>query len=479
MLNLNTIDSSLHTDIIISGIQNNSKNIKKGDLFVAIKGSNKNGVNFINEAIDLGASAVLTSDKTLNVSDYRVPIIIDENPRKKLSEISKLFFPNTPEIICGVTGTNGKTSTVEFLYQIWTLLNINAARIGTLGVKSKEIDIKTKNTTPDPIDLHKIMNELSLSGVSHLALEVSSHAIDQSRVNSINFNSACFTNLSLDHLDYHNSLENYSNTKFSLFKNILPLHGTSVICIEGKEGKNLSKELKLLNKKTMEIGKNAEFINIESIKKYKKGKEIKITFKGEPFSFILGFDPYFQILNVPCAAGLAITSGCNYKKVFSVLDKIKPVKGRYELVKSHNHSDIIIDYAHTPEALSNVLQDIKKETIGKIILVFGCGGDRDKSKRPLMGKVAKKYCDEIIITNDNPRDEDPAIIANQILKGCPGARIIHDRGEAIKFGISKIKNNDVLLIAGKGHEEFQITGNHKIPFSDRDVIESFFEASNE
>ena len=361
MLNLNTIDSSLHTDIIISGIQNNSKNIKKGDLFVAIKGSNKNGVNFINEAIDLGASAVLTSDKTLNVSDYRVPIIIDENPRKKLSEISKLFFPNTPEIICGVTGTNGKTSTVEFLYQIWTLLNINAARIGTLGVKSKEIDIKTKNTTPDPIDLHKIMNELSLSGVSHLALEVSSHAIDQSRVNSINFNSACFTNLSLDHLDYHNSLENYSNTKFSLFKNILPLHGTSVICIEGKEGKNLSKELKLLNKKTMEIGKNAEFINIESIKKCNKGKEIKITFKGEPFSFILGFDPYFQILNVLCAAGLAITSGCNYKKVFSVLDKIKPVKGRYELVKSHNHSDIIIDYAHTPEALSNVYRILKKK----------------------------------------------------------------------------------------------------------------------
>ena len=323
------------------------------------------------------------------------------------------------------------------------------------------------------------MNATCEHGKCQFALEVSSHAIDQSRVNSINFNSACFTNLSLDHLDYHNSLENYSNTKFSLFKNILPLHGTSVICIEGKEGKNLSKELKLLNKKTMEIGKNAEFINIESIKKCKKGKEIKITFKGEPFCFILGFDPYFQILNVLCAAGLAITSGCNYKKVFSVLDKIKPVKGRYELVKSHNHSDIIIDYAHTPEALSNVLQDIKKETIGKIILVFGCGGDRDKSKRPLMGKVAKKYCDEIIITNDNPRDEDPAIIANQILKGCPGARIIHDRGEAIKFGISKIKNNDVLLIAGKGHEEFQITGNHKIPFSDRDVIESFFEASNE
>ena len=479
MLNLCTIDSSITKDVIISGIQNNSKNIKKGDLFVAIKGSSKNGVNFINEAIDSGASAVLTSDKTLNSSDYKVPIIFDENPRKKLSEISKLFFPNTPEIICGVTGTNGKTSTVDFLYQIWTLLDINAARIGTLGVKSKEFNFETKNTTPDPIDLHKIINNLSLSGVSHLALEVSSHAIDQCRINSIDFNSACFTNLSLDHLDYHNSLENYSNTKFSLFKNILPLHGTSVICIEGKEGKNLSKELKLLNKKTMEIGKNAEFINIESIKKYKKGKEIKITFKGEPFSFILGFDPYFQILNVLCAAGLAITSGCNYKKVFSVLDKIKPVKGRYELVKSHNHSDIIIDYAHTPEALSNVLQDIKKETIGKIILVFGCGGYRDKSKRPLMGKVAKKYCDEIIITNDNPRDEDPAIIANQILKGCPGARIIHDRGEAIKFGISKIKNNDVLLIAGKGHEEFQITGNHKIPFSDRDVIESFFEASNE
>ena len=479
MLNLFTIDSSITKDVIISGIQNNSKNIKKGDLFVAIKGSSKNGVNFINEAIDSGASAVLTSDKTLNSSDYKVPIIFDENPRKKLSEISKLFFPNTPEIICGVTGTNGKTSTVDFLYQIWTLLDINAARIGTLGVKSKEFNFETKNTTPDPIDLHKIINNLSLSGVSHLALEVSSHAIDQCRINSIDFNSACFTNLSLDHLDYHNSLENYSNVKFSLFKNILPMDRASVICTESKEGKDFSKALKLLNKKTMEIGKNSEFINIESVKKYDSGNEVEITFQGEPFKFILGFAPYFQILNILCAAGLAIVSGCNYKEVFSVLEKIEPVKGRYEIIKSNNYSNIIIDYAHTPEALSYVLRDIKKESKGKVVLVFGCGGSRDQSKRPLMGRVAEKYCDEIIITNDNPRDEDPSLIADQILKGCPKARVILDRAEAIKCGISKIKNNDVLLIAGKGHEETQTIGNHINPFSDRDVIRSFCEASNE
>ena len=246
MINLNLIDKKLPKDIIISGIQNHSKKVKKGDLFVAIKGSKENGINFIKEAISQGAVAVLTSDKTLNISGYSIPIIKVSNPRKKLSEISKLLFPNSPKVICGVTGTNGKSSTIDFLYQIWCLLGFDAASIGTLGVKSKDFNFKTKNTTPDSIELHKIMNDLSLSGVSHLALEVSSHAIDQNRIDSVNFESACFTNLSLDHLDYHKNLENYSNIKFKLFDELLKPNKTSVICIQDKQGVNFLKKFKII-----------------------------------------------------------------------------------------------------------------------------------------------------------------------------------------------------------------------------------------
>jgi UDP-N-acetylmuramoyl-L-alanyl-D-glutamate--2,6-diaminopimelate ligase len=479
VINLNLIDKKLPKDIIISGIQNHSKKVKKGDLFVAIKGSKENGINFIKEAISHGAVAVLTSDKTLNISNYSIPIIKVSNPRKKLSEISKLLFPNSPKVICGVTGTNGKSSTIDFLYQIWCLLGFNAASIGTLGVKSKDFNFKTKNTTPDSIELHKMINDLSLSGVSHLALEVSSHAIDQNRIDSVNFESVCFTNLSLEHLDYHKNLENYSNIKFKLFDKILKPNKTSVICIQDKQGANFLKNLKALNKKVIDVGEGAEYLNLISIKKSAKGSEVGIIYLEKCYSFIFEFKASFQIINLLCAAGLAITSGCDHQKVFSVLEKIKPVEGRFELINLNNNLNIIIDYAHTPEALSCVLENIKKEYLKKIVLIFGCGGDRDKSKRFLMGKVAEKYCDEIIITNDNPRNEDPSSIASQILKGCSGAEIILDRVEAIKSGLSKINDNDVLLIAGKGHEEFQIIGDDKIPFSDRETVENFFEASHE
>ena len=479
MINLNHIDSSLPKDINISGIQDNSKKVRKGDLFVAINGSKENGVHFINEAIKLGASAILTSEKILETSDIKIPVIINDSPRKKLSEISKLFFPNSPPIICGVTGTNGKTSTVDFLYQIWSFLDINAARIGTLGVKSSDINFKTENTTPGPIELHKLINDLSLSGVSHLALEVSSHGIQQSRVDSIDFNSACFTNLSLDHLDYHETFGEYLKVKFKLFEEILSSDKPSVICVDNEYGSYFSKKLKLLNKKVLDIGEGAEFINITSVERLKEGIKVSIIYQKESFSFSLNVRAYFQILNILSAAGLAIASGCNYNEVFSVLEKLKPAQGRLEPISKNNHSNIIIDYAHTPEALSCTLRSIEREDKGKLIIIFGCGGDRDQSKRSIMGQVAQEYCDEIIITNDNPRSEDPLSIANAILKGCPEATLILDRTKAIEFTLSRMKSQDILLIAGKVHEETQIIGNTHTPFSDRKTVENFLEASYE
>ena len=478
MISLNEIDKSLSKEIFISGVQDNSKKIKSGDLFIAIDGDKKNGEEFIGESIESGAIAVVTSNKKIKNSKLTVPIIFDISPRKRLSKISKLFYPNSPKIICAVTGTNGKTSTVDYLYQIWTHLGLEAASIGTLGVKSKTLNCITENTTPGPIELHKMLNKLSLLGVSHLALEVSSHAINQNRIDSIDLHSACFTNLSQDHLDYHKSLKNYSDVKFKLFDELLPSKNASIVCIDSDQGGKFSKKIKSLNRKVFDVGEGAEFINIVSVEEYSNGKKVEILFKNKTYIIFLEVNAHFEVLNILCAAGLAIESGCNYSKVFSSLEFIKPVKGRLEKISTNDSSNIIIDYAHTPDALSHVLESIKKETSGKIVLVFGCGGDRDKSKRILMGGVAQKFCEEIIITNDNPRNEDPSNIANQIIKGCPKAIISLDRFSAIKLGISKIRNQDTLLIAGKGHEELQIIGGQELPFSDHKVVEEILRTTH-
>ena len=478
MISLNEIDKSLSKEIFISGVQDNSKKIKSGDLFIAIDGDKKNGEEFIGESIESGAIAVVTSNKKIKNSNLKVPIIFDTNPRKRLSKISKLFYPNSPEIICAVTGTNGKTSTVDYLYQIWIHLGLEAARIGTLGVKSKTLNCITENTTPGPIELHKMLNKLSLLGVSHLALEVSSHAINQNRIDSIDLHSACFTNLSQDHLDYHKSLKNYSDVKFKLFDELLPSKNASIVCINSDQGAKFSKKIKSLNRKVFDVGEGAEFINIVSVEEYSNGKKVEILFKKKIYIIFLKVNANFEVLNILCAAGLAIESGCNYNKVFSSLEFIKPVKGRLEKISTNDTSNIIIDYAHTPDALSHVLESIKKETSGKIVLVFGCGGDRDKSKRILMGRVAQKFCKEIIITNDNPRNEDPSNIANQIIKGCPKAIISLDRFSAIKLGISKTRNQDTLLIAGKGHEELQVIGGQELPFSDHKVVEEILRTTH-
>ncbi len=475
MIPLRLIDDTIENDISLSGIQSNSKLIENGNLFVAIEGNKNNGEDYIDEAVNKGAVAILTSNR--GIKKENIPIIFNQNPRKELSHLSKLFFPGSPEIICAVTGTNGKTSTVDFLYQIWQLLGYNSATIGTLGVKSKNFNINTNNTTPCPIKLHQILDKLAKSKVSNLALEVSSHAIDQHRINAVNLESACFTNLSLDHMDYHKSIQEYSNTKFKLFNNILPFEKTSVIFTDNYEGIKFSKKLKKLNRNVFDIGVNAKKLKILSSENIATGHKIKILYNDEIFLLNFKLQAYFQISNALCAAGLAITSGANYKDVFSVIENIKPVYGRMNIIETKNNLKIIIDYAHTPDALLSVLQ-YASSLSRKIILVFGCGGDRDFSKRKIMGEIAEKFSDKVIITNDNPRYEDPSNIANMIQKGCPGAQIIFSRKKAIEYGLSEAKSGDIFIIAGKGHESYQIEKGKKIYFSDRDVVQNFLENTN-
>ena len=475
MIPLKLIDDTFEDNINLSGIQSNSKLIKNGNLFVAIDGNKKNGEDYIDEAVNKGAVAILTSNK--RIKKENIPVIFNQNPRKKLSQLSKLFFPGSPDTICAVTGTNGKTSTVDFLYQIWELLGYNSATIGTLGVKSKNLNINTSNTTPCPIKLHQILDNLTKLKVSNLALEVSSHAIDQYRINSVNLESACFTNLSLDHMDYHKSINDYSNTKFKLFNNILPYEKTSVIYTDNDEGKKFFKKLKKLNRNIFDIGTKAEKLKILSSENIAKGHKVEILYNDEFFSFNFNLLGYFQISNALCAAGLAITSGANYKDVFSVIENIKPVYGRMNIIESKNNSKIIIDYAHTPDALLSVLQ-YANSLSKNIILVFGCGGDRDVSKRKIMGEIAEKFSNKVIITNDNPRYEDPSNIAKMIQKGCPSAQIILNRKEAIEYGLSEANSGDIFIIAGKGHESHQIEKDKNIYFSDMDVVKNFLENAN-
>ena len=475
MIPLRLIDDTFEDNISLSGIQSNSKLIKNGNLFVAIDGIKNNGEDYIDEAVNKGAVAILTSNK--RIKKENIPVIFNQNPRKKLSQLSKLFFPGSPDTICAVTGTNGKTSTVDFLYQIWELLGYNSATIGTLGVRSENLNINTSNTTPCPIKLHQILDKLAKLKVSNLALEVSSHAIDQSRINSVDLESACFTNLSLDHIDYHKSIHEYSNTKFKLFNNILPFEKTSVIYTDNDEGIKFFEKLKKLNRNIFDIGINAEKLKILSSENIATGHKVEILYNDEIFSFNFNLQAYFQISNALCAAGLAITSGANYKDVFSVIENIQPVYGRMNIIESKNNSKIIIDYAHTPHALLSVLQ-YANSLSKNIILAFGCGGDRDVSKRKIMGEIAEKFSNKVIITNDNPRYEDPSNIAKMIQKGCPSAQIIFNRKEAIEYGLSEANSGDIFIIAGKGHERYQIEKGKKTYFSDMDVVKNFLENAN-
>ena len=476
MIPLRLIDKSIKNGINLSGIQTHSKLIKDGNLFVAIDGNHENGENYIDEAIDNGASAILTSNK--DIKKKNIPIIFDQNPRKRLSKLSKLFYPGSPKNICAVTGTNGKTSTVDFLYQIWKLLGFKAASIGTLGVKSKDFNIQTNNTTLCPIQLHKILNKLSKLKISNLAIEASSHGIDQNRLDQIILESACFTNLGSDHMDYHKSISDYSKTKFKLFNDILSSDKTSVICIDNDEGIKFYNKLKKLNRNIFDIGFAANKLNIISSEKTLDGQKVKILYDKNIFTFNFKLHAHFQILNIFCAAGLAIVSGIDYLKVFSVLEKIKPVDGRMNIIETKNNLKVIIDYAHTPDALLSVLKYTKSFS-GKTFLAFGCGGERDISKREVMGKIADKFSDEVIITNDNPRNEEPRNIAKMIKKGCPSANIILDRKEAIEYGLSKIKPGDIFIIAGKGHESYQLVSDRRLPFNDMEIVRNSLENINE
>ena len=457
--------------ISISGISFDSRQVKKKNIFFAIEGNKISGSKFINEAIARGASAIVSSNKEI-FQNQKIPFVIVKDVRKSLSEASSNFYKQKPNNIIAVTGTNGKSSVADFFYQILSLNHVPVASIGTLGILSKTYKKKINLTSLDPLSLHKNLRILARNKINHVILEASSHGLKQKRLDNLNIKTGIFTNLSHDHLDYHKDMRSYFSSKMHLFKNLLNKNSNIITDEENKEFKFIKKIAEKRKIKKITLGSNLEGIKILH-NRYKENKQIAtISTNLGIFKIKIPLIGYFQLKNLLMAVLAASSCGLNLNKIITQLDKIKSVPGRLESIFNlKNNSNIIVDFAHTPDALEQSLIALKKQFKKEILIVFGCGGDRDKKKRLIMGKIAKKYCRKIFITDDNPRNENPKRIRNDIIKGCKKLAVnIGNRKNAIKKGIKELRSNEILLVAGKGHENTQDYGNKIINFSDKKII---------
>ncbi len=459
--------------IKFNNIEFNSKNCKLNDIFFAINGNYKKGNSYINDAINNGAKVIISNLKFEGYDENNILFIRSKNPRKLLSDASSRYFKLKPKNILAITGTNGKTSVANFYNQILSLNNKKVASIGTLGVLSKKLRLNTHNTTLDPVSVHKILHKLKKLQVDNVIIEASSHGIKQHRLNNIKFKSAIFTNLSRDHIDYHKTFKDYLNSKLKLFNQLLYSSGNMIFDEKIKESKILNNIAKKKGFKKYTLGNPKSFISIKNIEKINGQKIINFTINKKKYSFKTSLIGNIQIKNLMFAIIAAYVSKIKIKDILKALSKIKPINGRLETIGSlKNKAKIILDYAHTPHALKTIILNIKQDfPFSKISLLFGCGGNRDKDKRSMMGMIAKKYCDKIYLTDDNPRFENPKLIRKQIKRGIKTENFfeIPSREKAIDLAIKELYSGDVLIVAGKGHENYQEYRKKKF-FSDRREI---------
>ena len=462
-------------EIEINGISNNSKNIKKNFIFFAFTGNKTNGNLYINEARKNGATIVISQEE----KGKDVIKLTNNDYFKIYSHLCSSFYNKKPKNIIAVTGTNGKTSVTDFCRQIWNFYGLKSASIGTLGIRdtSEQYYHKIRNnlTTLDSSELNKQLSKLYDKQISYVALEASSHGINQNRLDGINFNGAVFTNLSHDHLDYHKNMENYFSAKMKLFTEHLK-DGTCVsINLDDQYGMELYNKIKTKNFKFVNFGFNEKCeLKLIQIKRIEKIWQLEILYKNKLYKTDIGLVGHFQIYNALAAASICLGLGLKQDSIFKSLSYLQTVPGRMQIV---NHplckATIIVDYAHTPNALENAILAVKKMNVsGKIYTLFGCGGERDHEKRSKMGEVAFKNSDFTIITDDNPRTEDPSLIRKSIINNNPIAIEIPGRDVAIKKAISFLKDDDVLIIAGKGHEQTQTIGIETLPFDDVSVVKN-------
>jgi UDP-N-acetylmuramoyl-L-alanyl-D-glutamate--2,6-diaminopimelate ligase len=454
----------------VTGISADSRTVQPGFLFAAVPGTKSDGLAFLPQAVAHGAVAVLAQGKPPAPAPDHVAFALVPDVRHALALAAAKFYPRQPATIAAVTGTSGKTSVAAFTRQIWTRLGHAAASIGTVGVVTPSAEKYGSLTTPDPVELHRIVDRLAGEGITHLAIEASSHGLDQRRLDGLRVGIASFTNISRDHLDYHGTPEAYLQAKLILFRDLVAADGVAVIAVDHAFATDVADAARKRGLRVIEVGRQARDIRLAEAVIDGFSQVLTIAYDGAEHRVRLPLVGAFQVENALVAAGQAIAGGGDPAAVFSALQGLAGARGRLELVGHKSGAPIFVDYAHKPDALANALDALRPYVGRRLVVVFGAGGDRDAGKRPIMGAIAAEKADRVIVTDDNPRSEEPGAIRAAILKAAPGAEEIGDRREAITRAVAGLEAGDVLVIAGKGHETGQIIGQKTVPFSDHDAV---------
>ncbi|MGQ0611408.1 MAG: UDP-N-acetylmuramoyl-L-alanyl-D-glutamate--2,6-diaminopimelate ligase [Paracoccaceae bacterium] len=459
-------------DAEITGLTLDSRAVGQGQLFAALPGAARHGADFIAAALERGAGAILTDAAGARIGAAALAaagaaLVVAEDPREALARAAALWFGAQPATMVAVTGTNGKTSVASFARQIWMHLGHGAINIGTTGVEGAWA-APSSHTTPDALTLHRMLALAAGEGVTHAAMEASSHGLDQRRLDGVRLRAAGFTNFTQDHLDYHKTFEAYFAAKAGLFARVLPPEGVAVVNLNDPRGADIAAIARARGQEVITVG-HAPGCDLRLLTQRfdERGQDLRLSWRGETFQLRLALIGGFQAENVALAAGLVIAAGAAPRDVMAALPHLTGVRGRMQLAATRaNGAPVFVDYAHTPDAIATALRALRPHVMGRIVIVFGAGGDRDRGKRPLMGAAAAAHADVLIVTDDNPRSEDPGAIRAEILAACPEASEVGDRAEAILRGVDALLPGDALLIAGKGHESGQTIAGQVYPFDD-------------
>jgi UDP-N-acetylmuramoyl-L-alanyl-D-glutamate--2,6-diaminopimelate ligase len=460
-----TNDLGAAAAIDVTGITSDSRKVKPGDLFVALSGTKADGSAFVADAVSKGAAAVIVAAGT--TIEASVPVLAVAEPRRFLALAAARFHGRQPETMVAVTGTAGKTSVASFTRQIWAYAGHAAAMIGTTGVVAPGRNDYGSLTTPDPVSLHALLAELADAGVTHAAMEASSHGLDQARLDGVKLAAAAFTNLGRDHMDYHPTVEHYMASKMRLFDSLLPKGFPAIIYADDEWSGVATDAARKAGLDVRTVGRKGDYLALKRVEHFRHKQTAEVHVGDDIYEVHIPLAGDFQVANALVAAGLAMSTGVPAATAMAALEKLIGASGRLELVgHARNGALAYVDYAHKPDALEKVLTSVRPFTTGRVIVVFGCGGDRDKGKRPIMGEIATRLADVVIVTDDNPRSEVPDVIRSEIMAAAKDATEIGDRAEAIRSAVEMLQSGDTLIVAGKGHEEGQTVGAVTLPFSD-------------
>ncbi|TPL90621.1 UDP-N-acetylmuramoyl-L-alanyl-D-glutamate--2,6-diaminopimelate ligase [Mesorhizobium sp. B2-3-13] len=462
------VEGTASADLEVSGISSDSRQVKPGVLFFALAGTRADGASYAADAARRGAAAIVAGSA---LADLPVPVLAVDDPRLALALSAARYFRRQPQTMVAVTGTSGKTSVAAFTRQIWEQAGYAAASIGTTGVVAPGRNEYGSLTTPDPVALHQLLRELADAGVTHASMEASSHGLDQRRLDGVKLSAGGFTNLGRDHMDYHPTIEDYHRAKLRLFDTLLPKGAPAVVFADDPWSEPTIKAALAAGLDVLTVGRHGDFLRLKRVEHERHRQRAEVEADGVIHEIDLPLAGDFQIANALVSAGLAISTGTPVAKALAALEKLKGAPGRLDLVgTTASGAPVYVDYAHKPDALENVLSSVRPFTTGRVMVVFGCGGDRDRGKRPIMGEIATRLADVVIVTDDNPRSEVPETIRAAILAAAPGAIEIGDRRKAIHEAVGMLHAGDTLIVAGKGHEEGQTIGSETLHFSDHEEV---------